>query len=207
MIRRTSRTVFCIACVCTFTANAANYHADFSIKATLVPSACKPTLSDAGVVDYGTIQASRLQRTTPTLLDAKSLQLTVECDAPTYFALKLHDNRAGTGGAATDSFGLGRSAGHDIGSYSVRVSHAFAGNASLMLLRSDDDGIRWQSDAEPLVTDALYAFAAPESVVPHAYQHLSADMWIQAKILPTQELSLSEVIMLDGSATVEVTYL
>lgn len=189
------------------TTHAASSHVALAIKMTVVPSACQPMLSNAGVLDYGDIQASKLKKAASTSLGAKDLQLTMNCDAPTHFALRLHDNRAGTGAAAPDSFGLGRSAGHNIGSYHLRIEHVVADGASLTLLRSNDEGIRWQTDTALLTTGALYAFAPAGTNTPSAHEHLTADVSVQTQLLPANELTLSDAIILNGSTTLEVVYL
>lgn len=81
---------------------------DLAVKGTITPSACTPTLANGGVVDYGKISAKDLKVDSHTRLPSQKLQMTVDCEAATLFALAAKDNREGTESSLDYyNFGLG----------------------------------------------------------------------------------------------------
>ena len=62
---------------------------DLTVTGIITPVACTPSLANGGVVDYGKRSAKDLQSDRPhSTWSGRSLQLTVNCDASTQFALK-----------------------------------------------------------------------------------------------------------------------
>jgi hypothetical protein len=118
---------------------------DVSIVGTIVPAACTPTISGSGVVDYGDISSASLSADSYTLLDVKSLEFSINCDAPTRVGFFGINGRPGTlagivGESAsgyTDlyidgyfgdygdqhhrSAGLGMDGGAKVGGYTIRL--------------------------------------------------------------------------------------
>ena len=66
---------------------------DLTVKGLITPSACTPTLSNGGAVDYGKISAKDLKVDQQTFLDSQTVQFTVTCDAATLMAMEAKDNR------------------------------------------------------------------------------------------------------------------
>ena len=66
---------------------------DLSVKGAITPSACTPSLSEGGVVDYGKISVKDLRPTGATELPKFIFELKVDCEAQALFAIKTHDNR------------------------------------------------------------------------------------------------------------------
>ncbi|NWC37596.1 DUF1120 domain-containing protein, partial [Pseudomonas gingeri] len=80
---------------------------DLSVKGAITPSACTPSLSNNGVVDYGKISAQDLNPTGLTELPKTFFKLAVNCEAPSLFGLVPQDNRSSIAGSKV-SFVLGR---------------------------------------------------------------------------------------------------
>ena len=76
-------------------ANAAE-STDMAVKGTIRPAACNLSLSNDGLIDFQTISGTSLAQSAPTELAQKEVTMTVDCDAETYVAVTLVDNRAGT---------------------------------------------------------------------------------------------------------------
>jgi hypothetical protein len=116
--------------------------AEITVKGTITPAACTPTLSNGGVVDFGVISVNDLVADAQTLLKVKDLELTISCTAPAMIGFTHIDNRhsslvdaiggvripspTGSGsvfGESSRMSGLGLSAGgKKIGSYMVSGS-------------------------------------------------------------------------------------
>lgn len=74
-----------------------------SIVSALAPTACTPTLTGGGVVNYGTILTSQLSATVFTALPIRQIGLTISCDAPAKVAIKSLSGRIGSLAGSTES--------------------------------------------------------------------------------------------------------
>lgn len=189
-----------------------------TLQARFAPAACEPSLSGGGVVDLGKLSASDLRPDEHTRLPAKSLLLSIRCDAPTSFALVMHDNREGTatGGADETAYGLGLdNSRQKIGRYYLNINPAdIRADALPQVYRTDSTtaGTAWSGASNqpiPIGARSYLGFTAtPGSHAgPAAIQNLSGNISIQAWIAPTQALDLSNEVALDGSGTIEIIYL
>lgn len=188
------------------------------LQAHFAPAACTPGLSNGGTVSFGKLSINDLSRDQDTRLPARPLTLTVACDGPTPFALVMKDNRDGsaTGGLDETAYGLGVDArGQKIGRYYLTVDPAqvSADNFS-RVYRTDSTtgGSAWSiANSSPIDVGArsLLGFtpAAGSTQGPEALQNLSALLSLKAFIAPLDSLDLSTEVRLDGSATLEITYL
>ncbi|WP_460121156.1 DUF1120 domain-containing protein [Pseudomonas sp. S2_C03] len=200
-----------------FDAIAAGTSREATLRARFAPAACEPALSNGGVVDFGNLTINDLNATQPTLLAPRSLLLRVGCDAPTAFALIMHDNRAGSATVDGDaSYGLGLDTRNNrIGHYSVNIDPANAAADSFArLYRTDSNsaGVAWSSaSANPIAlaknTYLSFSDTAGRSTGPAMIQNLSTRVTVNAVIAPTDSLDLSHVIDLDGAGTIEIIYL
>lgn len=69
---------------------------DVKVIGTITPAGCTPTISGGGTVDYGTIKASSLSPTDYTVLDTKSVDFAIVCDAPTKVSFSAVNGRPGS---------------------------------------------------------------------------------------------------------------
>ncbi|BDB17850.1 hypothetical protein cym2001_12150 [Pseudomonas sp. CYM-20-01] len=182
------------------------------------PAACTPSLSNGGTVALGKLSVNDLNPRQETTLAPRSLVLNVACDAPSFFALRMHDNRQGTASGPDDdsTYGLGRDARQqNIGRYrlSFNPAHTTADNLP-QVYRTDSTtaGTSWSnSSANPIDVGATrllgFTASAGSSNGPSAIQHLSATANVEAVIAPLDTLDLSNEVRLDGSGTLEIIYL
>ncbi|MDQ0650573.1 DUF1120 domain-containing protein [Pseudomonas cedrina] len=187
---------------------------DLTVTGLIVPSACTPTLSQGGVVDYGRLAAKDLNADSSTWLAPVTLQLSVNCNGPTLFALRGRDNRAGT--AHLDNYehgyGLGLINGDQrLGTYLLSVRKPVSAGVTLHPLMSLDAGQSWWQLPEGTWLSALQmtAFGNDESgqAAPVALQNVTSELSVDTAIAPTSSLTLTEEVALDGSATAELFYL
>ena len=190
---------------------------DLSVKGLITPMACTPLLSSGGHVDFGKISRNDLNEEVGTRLPLKSLTLTVSCNAPGRFALRMRDNRDGTAHVNSEIFyGLGRdSAGNKIGVYSVSFDPKQTVVDDLAVVygtESTTGGLAWRtSNLNPIdvgsrsllgFTDVVGSMAGPSAI-----QTITSTLKLEATINARQNLDLSVETPMDGSATLEVVYL
>ncbi|MNJ39262.1 hypothetical protein D3C77_341310 [compost metagenome] len=195
----------------------ADVSANLSMDWAIMPAACTPLLSNNGEVNYGKISAQSLQADKPTSLPSKHLTLSINCDSPARFALRMLDNRDGT--ALLDSplsYGLGRdTASNSIGFFEVMLDPNQVSADSLpaiYLTHSSSDGAHWDSasiQGNGIPSKALMAFTNEDASTkgPVPIRNLSTSIEIKPVIAPTRDLDLRQEIELDGSATIEIVYL
>ncbi|MBP0596593.1 DUF1120 domain-containing protein [Herbaspirillum sp. LeCh32-8] len=191
------------------------------VSVTMTPAACTPTLSGGGVADYGLMNAAILKPGQITALPAISMVFSVNCDAAAKFSVLVIDNRtasvvpglvamgSGNGALGDDyNFGLGSSAGRSVGGYSIRfVTGSYTGDYQPALLMSSPDGLNWTSAANNAVSKRLQYSWGTGGATTEAYRALSGSLSVQPYVNKPENLSLSNDVVLDGSATLELHYL
>ncbi|MCW8275291.1 DUF1120 domain-containing protein [Pseudomonas sp. PCH199] len=200
-----------------FDAMAAGRSKEATLRARFAPAACEPVLSNGGVVDFGKLSKNDLSADKSTRLPPKSLMLRIGCDAPTAFALIMHDNRSGSATVNSEIYyGLGTdSRNNKIGLYSLNVDPVnTSADSFARLYRTDSTtgGVAWSTaSASPIAigqnsylsfTDTPGSSAGPVMI-----QNLNTSVTVDAVIAPTNSLDLSTAIDLDGAGTIEIIYL
>lgn len=186
---------------------------DLNVAGSITPSACTPTLDAAGVIDFGKIPAKDLVADVETSLPATTLQLRVNCAAPTLFALRGQDNRAGTAHQNDGyGYGLGLNNGDEkVGTYLLTVRNPVSDSAQVIPLISTNNGELWLGFPLGvwLTGHTLAAFGNEDSGVtaPVALTTVTADLFVETRIAPANGLTLDREVPLDGSATLELLYL
>nr|WP_314567648.1 DUF1120 domain-containing protein [uncultured Pseudomonas sp.] len=190
---------------------------ELTVKGLITPMACTPVLSGGGRVDFGKISRSDLNLTTGTRLPLKYLTLTVSCNAPGLFALRMRDNRDGTAHVNSEIFyGLGLdTSGNKIGVYSLSFDPTQTVVDDLPVVygtESTTGGVAWRtSNLNPIDigSRSLLGFTdvPGSSAGPSAIQTLTSTLKLEATLNARQNLDLSVDTPMDGSATLEVVYL
>ena len=190
---------------------------ELTVGGLITPMACTPVLSGGGLIDFGKISRQDLNQSTGTRLPLKSLTLTVSCNAPGRYALRMRDNRDGTAHVNSEIYyGLGLdSAGNKIGVYSVKFDPRKSVADALPVIygtESTTGGLAWRtSNSNPIDigSRSLLGFTevAGSNAGPSAIQNLTSTLTLEAVINARQNLDLSVETPIDGSATLEVVYL
>ena len=190
---------------------------DLSVKGQVTPTACTPLLSSGGLVDFGKISQQDLNLTTGTRLPAKSLNLSVDCNGPVRYALRMRDNRDGTAHVNSEIYyGLGfDNSGNRIGLYSMTFDprKTLVDSTSLIYgTESTTGGLAWRTanlNTIEIGANSYLGFTETKDSVagPSAIQVLISTVKVEAVINARQNLDLSTDTPLDGSATLEVLYL
>ncbi|SES77819.1 Protein of unknown function [Pseudomonas sp. NFR09] len=185
---------------------------DLNVSGLITPSACTPSLSGGGVVDFGKISAADLYEHSAKALPPATLQLGVECEAATLYAFIGLDNRDGSSIGGPTSYGLGLiNQTERVGAFDLGLNNATADGMQVATLASRDNGATWQQSSENALwtRDRLAGFGteAAGTWAPIPIRALSSDLRIYAVIAATSTLTLTEEQPLDGSATLELRYL
>ncbi|UCP07239.1 DUF1120 domain-containing protein [Pseudomonas sp. MM213] len=185
---------------------------DLTVTGLITPTACTPSLANGGVVDYGKRSAKDLNPTTHTQLGRETIQLTVNCDASTQFALKTSDNREGsTSAGGSTTFGLGLiNTNEKLGYYGLSVRNPVADNP-VTALSSRNKGDTWSQirDGDGITSADWIAFGnrTGRAWTPDFLQNVTVDIGVNAYIAPANSLTLTDEVALDGSATLQIEYL
>jgi len=180
---------------------------DLAVKGTITPSACAPLISGGGTVDFGKMAAKDLNAEQHTPLPNQSMQLSVRCEAPTFFTLNTIDNRAGSSANHPYSHGLGMTAqGEKLGGASFHLYTPVADGVAARTITSLDGGVTW-APTTMLNHSVLTAVAMGSQLVPIAVRDFDAEIRLYTQIAPASGLTLTDEVPVDGHATVQVNYL
>ncbi|KQZ91313.1 MULTISPECIES: DUF1120 domain-containing protein [unclassified Pseudomonas] len=181
---------------------------DLSVSGTITPSACEPTLSKGGLVDYGKISAKSLNPDKATWLPEQYVQLTLTCDGPTLAGLEAKDNREGSDfNNDPYDFGLGLiNTNQKLGAMNLQIRSPLADGIRVGTIGSEDRGSTWYQTRDLMRTNIL-TVADVSSVIPKPFQTLVSDLEIAPRIAPANQLNLTNEVAIDGSVTLSVVYL
>ncbi|MBJ2284315.1 DUF1120 domain-containing protein [Pseudomonas sp. MF6755] len=181
---------------------------DLTVKGLITPSACTPTLSNGGAVDYGKISAKDLKVDQQTFLDSQTVQFTVTCDAATLMAMEAKDNREGSDANNDEmEFGLGLINGTEkLGGMELRMLNPVADSVPVATIGSYDGGVTWGTERN-LMRNNLIAPAVAGVNTPIPVQLWTADLNVMPFIAKTSGLTLTNEVAIDGSVTLTVRYL
>ncbi|VVN43556.1 Protein GltF [Pseudomonas fluorescens] len=181
---------------------------ELTVTGSITPSACMPMLSGGGNINLGKIPVKDLNPDPDqyTRLPNQYVQFTVTCNANTAFAIHSIDNKAGTV-YGQGYFGLGLTdAGEKLGNFEVYHLTVQADGNPAELIYSEDGGGSWAGWGY-LGPGLWTAVSAPGTTDPLPATSVEMDLEISASIAPTKGLTLTDEVIIDGSATFEVKYL
>ena len=193
---------------CAFPAFAAST-VDLAVTGLIVPSACTPSLS-ASTVDVGRISVKDLNQDTRTQLTPTLLQMGIDCEASTLFALKATDNRAESG-VGVGEYGIGRTAaGQRIGGYAMFLDQGVADGTPIRIIQSMNNGGTWgpQLPDDVWQTNQLISIQEVGAArVPIPAKNTQVAVSVNPFIHEAKDVTIGEDTLIDGSATIEVRYL
>jgi type 1 fimbria pilin len=195
------------------------------VQGTLTTSACTPTLSNGGIVDFGTIQVSSLSSTQPNSLGQKDISLSITCDSATKVGFTVISNHEegnpynsvefSNGNVVTNHdnlFGLGKTSENiGIGSYGVWVDassiNVDGATAQLMSRGTGSNPGDWNTSMGVLrgsdsIVTTFGSFNEPE-----AFNSATFSLEVAATVQPTDTLAITDTTSLDGEMTISLFYL
>lgn len=204
---------------------------DVRVIGTITPTACKPSLSGGGAIDYGVITPKSLKKDSFTYLSMKSVDFSIMCDAPAKVALQARSNRDATAvgmdgrvwqvardiplfSGIYDAHGLGVDGNNKgIGGFGLRfeTDSITADSNKVDSIIKDNNGQWKKSPDGSLIKGAgiqrLYSWSKAGAVDPIPFTNLVGSLDIQAYINKSSELDLTKPVKLDGLTTLELVYL
>lgn len=203
------------ALLCLATTHAMAATTDLTVTGTITPTACTPTLSNGGQVDYGVVSLANLGETgNYYLLPAKNLSFAIECSAPTSIAVIASDNRRDSAPSELKRFGLGMHEDQQLGNFFIRWINGgtLVDGETGYHLDSLDGGTSWIPASTLILSDFgkdsgfRASFAnQPSPSAPSAVTSVSINLEVNGFL--NKSLTLTDNAQLDGSATLEVVYL
>lgn len=181
---------------------------DLAVQGAITPSACTPSLSEGGVVDYGKIAARDLNYSTITYLQKFNMDFAVNCDAPALFAIRGEDNRPQNFSAG--GFGFAHASNDEpVGAFYLFISDYLADGAPVTAMSSRDGQFWIPLSFFAFEPGVLTGFGHVNAGVaaPTPTTDLSVSLSIEGVVYQTSWLPIHEEIPIDGSATLEVRYL
>lgn len=184
--------------------------AQLKLTGTITPGSCHVALLGGGELSLGAVPASQLSAVEVNSLPAKTVGYVITCTAPMRVATSWTDESLGASGA--NEFGLGRQGLNAVGSYTLThlPDETSTGSGPAFLIKSRDNGQSWTAGNYSIESGAnsLFAFAATAgATAPSAFDSYMGKVAIQPSIVPTNSLDVTEVIELDGRASLELRYL
>jgi type 1 fimbria pilin len=200
--------------VCTAAAPAvqAAEEVTLSITGSVIPGACSVSLQNPNV-DFGTIRAEELSETGMTEFGPVTISYTTTCPSARAVGVSWMDNKAGTAYTdAAEHFGLGEHNGRKIGYYFM-VHHGKSDDSDGTLgdlLNSEDNGTTWTTAPQWMAKangQNMMTYAQDGTTLPAAHERHTGRFYLTAFIAPIKDLDLSENIVVEGNATMSLTYL
>lgn len=202
---------------------------DVKVIGTITPTACNPTLTGGGTIDYGIIQPKSLKKDSLNQLDIKSVDFSITCDAPAKVGVRAINQRpntaAGVSGDDTSGatipaglggkngsivVGLGLSDGKKIGGYTLTIRNSNADGNKVDDIYKATKATSWLKHGTTqsfLGFDGINSWSKPGTLDPIAFTTLAGKLNVQAYINKASELDLSKPVKLDGLTTLELVYL
>ncbi|HGM4923499.1 TPA: DUF1120 domain-containing protein [Serratia marcescens] len=232
MMNAVKKTACALAVLATSTAVMAE-SIDVKVIGTITPTACKPTLTGGGSIDYGTINPNTLKKDEFTILAEKQIDFAITCDAPAKVAITAKSGRGNSAvnknGKLTEitddgyalfndrnvaAVGLGLDGTKGVGGYGLRLQPGTmqADGKNVDSIQSNGNTTSWvKSEFGSLFNTLRYqryvSWAATGTLTPIAFTTLSGKLGAQAYINKASELDLTKPVKLDGLTTLELVYL
>lgn len=214
--------------LCVTSAFAADPTAVLKVKGLLTNAACMPTLSNSGVVNYGTIRLGSLSASDVNQLGQKDIELTITCASATKVSWNMVDDRADTraditvndatftGGTylgSAQSYGVGLTGGNvKIGAYTlfVKTSGVVADTNTVDTIYQQNKTGDWTKSADGAtqgsnVRDITVATAG--TTEPLAFLSATFPLVTSLAIQDTATLAITDDTNLNGQVTISLRYL
>lgn len=188
---------------------------ELRVTGRILPDACTPTFSNHGVVKYEAQPATGQPQGALTVLDKKTLTLSLSCVHSTRLTMKLVDNRiqrtpsyqvpvAGAIAPNQYQFGMKTTTGEPAGGYIISLEQRGQDGMPILESATDGDAMRWTTaEHNALRKDVSYTWGAHNRNMPGRVLQTQTTLSIQPVIGGSEIAPRSS----DGSATVELTYL
>lgn len=181
--------------------------ADLRVTGIIVPGSCVPHFSNGGVVDHGNIAIPTLNPTSNTSLPRLTFDYNVACDAPIRIGMTWRDNRAGSASTANvKNFGLGKQGSVNLGYYTLTNASATADGSQAAIISSLNNAAFVAGGANNNDGSTRISFSNIGSVVPKTATNFAGSIAVNSYLVRSDSLDLTDKVILDGAATMELKY-
>jgi hypothetical protein len=213
--------IFGLTAISLFALAGANVQADdLTVRGSIVPGSCSLNIP-VSFVDYGRLSISDLSPVDYTGLEKLTTPFSISCDGPTLVGLSAADNREASKkheamevinpgfAAAVNSFGLGANAdGDKIGAYALHIRNSTVdGNADFRTILKNGEVWMGASDLMRSQPRYILSWSSGNESSPYLLTNVTGELEIQAAINNTTELAVRDELQIDGSATLELSYI
>jgi len=206
-------TALAIAC----SAASAQQTASVAVTGNITPAACTASMSNDGAFKYADIDSTGLSNAgTGTVVSpaAPPATFNITCLGASQVAWSLTDNRSDSPYFTSDAgyMGLGKDKdGNKIGAYMLRMSNPVLDGTNVYVMYSTDGGTTWtyrERGGYVLRKSQLYSYSKTGSFnTLDKGSIFNGTMAITTTIAPKSTLNTTDVIDLDGSSTLNLSYL
>lgn len=191
--------------VCSQTA--AEQRSTLQLSGIVRPAACAPSFANDGVVDFGAIAPQSLPGDSPAQLEKKTINLTIDCVAPTRIAVAFSAHRFVPGVRA--AYGMSRIGARWIGLYDVNfeTGSAVADGKPMHIFYARRHNGQWQRKTPglALTPSHRYAWRRADDLA-HAASNFSVDISVQPTVMIGGHSFAPGPVPVSGTATLDVLY-
>lgn len=196
-----------LAALLVWTQAAAEQRSSLQLSGIVRPAACAPSIANDGVVDFGAITPQSLPGDRPAQLEKKTINLTIDCIAPTRIAVAFSAHRFVPGVRA--AYGMSRIGARWISLYDVNfeTGSAVADGKPMHIFYARRHNGQWQRKTPGLALTPAHRYAwRREGELAHAASNYSVDISIQPTVLIGGQSVVPGPMPISGTATVDVLY-
>lgn len=184
---------------------------DLSVTGSILPGACTVELGGGGIAFLGNMSAQDLNADAPTELEPVKVPVSVACEAAARFSFRAIDH---VPWPDVHFYSLGMTPAEEpIGTAILRlvdgVLDTGIGYGTVRTDGSDNWTPALNTTGMELQQNTVRGFAAEEHVTtgPAMTRTLQANLQVDASIFPTDELTLTEDVAINGNVTLSLVYL
>ncbi|MBN2974849.1 hypothetical protein BFW88_26860 [Pseudomonas fluorescens] len=208
-----------IACLAAALNAHASTSAELIVRGTIKPAACNLSMSGGGIINYGDIPSGQLSATAFNPLAERTAPLSINCGTtPAKFGLKFVDLQAaskvpgilsalGSGYTEAHNYGLGIASGRKTGGFAVTLRDLRSPTTPLYPILRVGAGAWQSSDGKVAQSPTQYSWRYTTALAPVSITQLTGTIAVRAVINRGRDLDLSRDIILDGRATLELSYI
>jgi len=206
-------TALALAC----SAASAQQTASMAVTGNITPSGCTASFSNKGKFDLRVYFKDWLSSSGNTYLHPANnndrVSFNISCPAAAQVAWRITDNRPGSeyGPSRDDQFGLSKDKdGNPIGAYSLLMTAPILDGVAAYVMESRDNGSSWSrvpvaQGMGKMKDSRLYTYSKTGNTEQKG-SSFSSTISFSVWVAPTSTLNTSDVIDIDGSATIDLMY-
>ncbi|AZF07995.1 DUF1120 domain-containing protein [Pseudomonas sp. R5-89-07] len=193
--------------------------AELIVRGVIKPAACNLSMTAGGIIDYGDIPSGQLSQTAFNALTEKTTPISIRCgNTSAKFGLKFFDlqadstvpnilNALGSGYTDAHNYGLGTVGTRKTGGFAIALKDLRSSTTALSPIMRISNGAWQNSDGKVAKSPNQYSWRSGASVTPVSITQLTGTIAVRAVINKGLDLDLSRDIILDGRATLELSYI